>query len=794
MRNIEINQAETIFEPFWDSGESYPNHQKYSCIANYRIENTGGSINKIEPMWCGVRVSLGAAASDDGYTLIMERDCRLSVKGYDILRLSGMIPKQIRFRILCVIDGVETIICEYFGKGKPGEYDGVISGELITKIRIEYQNTKNNDTAAILLWMGLSNAFKQHALVTASSPYDSSWEGCFADEAKITPQAGIFFNEEELIQLREKVNNKPFLKLMDQLRRQAEEDLLIEPEKEIGDFVPVEDKRWVRERDSARKPFTKAMERLAFVGIVDKNIEMLRKACAMALSLAHCTYWCESIIGVFPGATWHHRSFTEEACCRACCAVLDWAGGLLSWHGKNIIYDAIIMKGLPRLDADVKTMDYIWDMNQGIIFNSSIIMTLLLLQKKYPRYEVRLQEAERDFLSMWKRYCLPDGGITEGPSYWNYTMSKITIPMMMLARHRNKSLQEYVQEYLDESFLKSSDYALLMLSDLGNGTTYLPINDARLNHKYSAHVAAFFADLTGDERWHYIFNDALTDDCSASGLVETLLLAKDIEVQHKPEQKEHFVHLPNSGHTSLKRMSEDVGMVRLFLQNSPMMFGHSHEDKGSFVLEAGGFPMLIDRGVCNYDNAVATIISKASWHNLLIPESEQAPYRQNTTDPKQSGVVQQCVFDGTLLRYAVDITNPWGGIFTKNVRKVASNSPNLYFIYDEVVCSNDLQVYFNLNTYGEVKHDNNLITITYKGIQITVYPMNWIPSKIWFGEDGVDGDLMPVNQLRLYSSKKASHSLVTVLEVSCIGAQKLKLMDSDTVFYDGILKMKDLFG
>ena len=38
MCNVKINEAESIFEPFWDSGESYPNHQKYSSLSGYEVE------------------------------------------------------------------------------------------------------------------------------------------------------------------------------------------------------------------------------------------------------------------------------------------------------------------------------------------------------------------------------------------------------------------------------------------------------------------------------------------------------------------------------------------------------------------------------------------------------------------------------------------------------------------------------------------------------------------------------------------------------------------------------------
>ena len=147
-------------------------------------------------------------------------------------------------------------------------------------------------------------------------------------------------------------------------------------------------------------------------------------------------------MGVYPGATWHHRSFSEEMICVACCKVLEWAGSLLTWHGKNIVYDAIIMKALPRLDADVKTMDYIWHMNQGVFFAGGLVTILIGLSKRYPRYNSRLDEAEEDLISIWKNYVADDGGCAEGPSYWMDSFRSMIINMYMLARYREKSLEE----------------------------------------------------------------------------------------------------------------------------------------------------------------------------------------------------------------------------------------------------------------------------------------------------------------------------------------------------------------
>ena len=129
---------------------------------------------------------------------------------------------------------------------------------------------------------------------------------------------GIYFDEDELPALRKKLTDPLYASAMKTLRQEAEEAMKLEPEADIQTYIGSSDHRWIRNRDWNRPVLNLAMEKLAFVGILDENIPMLKMACRMALSVAHSQYWCESFMGVFPGATWHHRSFTEEVLLKAC--------------------------------------------------------------------------------------------------------------------------------------------------------------------------------------------------------------------------------------------------------------------------------------------------------------------------------------------------------------------------------------------------------------------------------------------------------------------------------------------
>lgn len=630
MRNVRINEAETIFEPFWDGGESYPNNHKYTCLNNYTIhtENKG----KIVPSWMSAEVT----AEPKAYGIYMERNCVLDITGYDIFRLYASVSQSIAFRIYCCIDGKEQEIISAGGYNTSYEYNGYINGCKITKIRIEFENKSNEQAVANLLWLGLSNEQKESEMLKRESPYKPDWEGCFLQEPQIKPQDGLYFDEDELGELRKKLERQPYLRLMNVMRAEAKEALKVIPEQYVGDFVYKDFRRFVRSRDLGKPCLVKLMSTLAFVGIADENIEMLKMACRMALSVAHCRYFCESIIGEFPGATWHHRSFTEEDTCKALVKVLDWAGGLLTWHGKNIIYDAIIMKGLPRLDADIKTMDYIWTMNQGPAFVSSLVIILISLSKRYPRYLGRIDEAEQDMLKMWEMYTLPDGGCAEGPQYWSFTLAQMTEALQLLARLRKRP----VSEYAPESIKRAARYALALLSD--NGNEYIPINDAHIGLFYGENVLNLLADIDDDEIWKNKCNENIEKKQDSDRVAELLIFAK--EYSPKKVEIPDFISLEHTGHTTLRRKSDKVGTVGAHLVSGAVTFGHAHGDKGSIVIEVNGKQLLLDRGICGYDSPNYMILQHSQTHNVTAAVKNGEILSQITSDEKFSAKVLRSEF------------------------------------------------------------------------------------------------------------------------------------------------------
>lgn len=753
MNNIKINGAETIFEPFWDSGESYPEHFKYSRLTPYKIIADKNSL--AEPMWSGIRIIVGA-----NETLTIRRKCDLDITDYDIFRMFAIVASSITVKISCKIDDEFKAVLTKQGKGSAGEYDGAINGKRIKEIELTFINNTQTTAQGNLSWLGLSNSVLQEKMENEKSRFSSEWEGCFRDEEiKFEPTIGIFFDNEGLREIREKVKKEPFLSIFNELKKRAQSHMHDEPEESIGEYVPYINPVYVRDRDKSRVEYCKFMEDIAFVGLIENDPDMLRMACRMALSLSCCTNWCEGVMGAFPGTTWHHRSFTEERIGVGCMKVLDWAGSVLTWHGCNIIYDAIIMKALPRLDADVKTMDYIWDMNQGVFFAGGLVTILIGLSKRYPRYNSRLDEAEKDLISIWGNYVAADGGCAEGPSYWMDSFRSMIINMYMLARYRGKSLKEYLPEIIK----KSEDFAICMLSDINDGFSFLPINDTSGFGSYHPLVPAFFMQISDNPLWRNMLKTKLLTPNLPYG-AELIIISDEAEESENKVFDSHFLTLNNVGHTMIRRKTEEAGKVHMHVIGGGLVtFGHSHSDKGSVILEADGIPLLIDCGVCSYADSRVKQFAEPQKHNLLMPDIPEE--NQLVVGTGAVGKILCSEYSDGVFKYSTDLTDAWRKeIFKKNIRSITSDNPLVFEICDDVEYYEERACVFVLNTYGEISEEDSRFCISYKGISVMVTTKNWIPEKV-VTETGTDGRGEKVNRLLIYTSKAKAHNLITHLEV-----------------------------
>jgi len=761
MRIVSINEAEAIIEPFWDGGSSEHPTDKLSLLGQYAVTVDPAARARVVQTWCSVDVEIDRA--EPGRPMVvMERACDLAVGEYDIFRVFGSLPSWVRMTVKATIDGKERVLIDQApGVDTNDEFDGPFFGERMTHLRLEFSITETRPASASLMWLGLSNRAAQERMEARKSPYTPDWFGALEpNPGSVAPEIGIYFDAAGLVELRAKISVNPYKEMFAALRAGAEKLLDAAPEADIGCLIPKPDRRWCRNRDMKRQCTAHAMELLAFVGLVDDNPAMSRMAARMALSAAHCDTWCESIMGVFPGATWHHRSFTEEIYCHGCALVLDWAGAYLTPYGRQMIRDAIAMKGLPRIESDFKRMEYIRHMNQGIVFSSGRIIGALGLLPAHPRYQGLIEEAERDLHEMIDGYVHPDGGTLEGMAYWAYTFGSVLPLVYALARFRGQALPDYVTPAL----VKTGDYALAMLSIAGDGATYLGINDAHNDAHLPPGLVAAYCRLSPRQEWRDLYA-VMRKAGNLSGDIFHLIVAPAEEWPGEPLVRPRFDVLPDVGQVSSVRHDPRLGFVHFHLCSGPTYGGHFHEDKGAFILELEGETPACDRGVTTYDHPEVGLIGIAARHNLLYPEHPEGILVRQPAHAYGGKLTSAVERDGLLL-LASDNARAWeDGLFTVNVRRVASPSPDLYLIDDEIELAHAWAMSFRVNSRFPMRREGGEAWIDGEKASLRIVPLNWSPADITLTVEGIDDHLRPTNLLRLLSAPSQIHRLLTAVEV-----------------------------
>ena len=720
MINKPINEAETVLEAYFDGGESYPEHEKYSLLPKYKVTPEGA----LKQWWASFFVTI-----NPNEVVFIERECDIDISDYDIMRLFVNSSKKVNIKLIC--NGIE--IFSENGSDGFSLLKGEIKDRALKSIRYELTNMGEITECVDLFYLGTENKAMKERRDNRKTPYNDEWEGCFLE----TPEIGLHSDILLASQVSEKLNYEPFktdYKLMKEL---ADKLMKTTPEELIGPTI----------NKIMRAPihFHDEMCVLSFVGYVEKDAAMLRMACRYMLSLAHSGTWnCDPSMEGLAGATWHGRSFNVMNSCVALGIAMEFSGSLLSWHGKNIIYDAIIMKGLPRMEADFMTMEYIRHMNQGIAFSYGYIFALLTLIKKYPRYKVRLTEAENTLNEMLETCINKDGGVFEGAGYWQYTVLSYLLSAVLIANYKKISLKDYVGDRLN----KTAEFGLAMLTDNGK---MIPVGDASAA-EYLPFISSTFSKLTNDDRWKNIFNiyaEAKRDKQELLGCNLHTIYFTAADVTDKPicNNNDHFSVFPDTGYTSINREG-----IRFF-GVSGSSFSHCHSDKGHFMIYKEGEPLIIDRGICDYSLPNGKIMSASDMHNLLIPENDKGISYNQYTGSDYGAKLIRSEYNNNEFIWETDNIGVWdSSVVKKCVRRVVSNEPNIFIITDEMEFTEPTTCSFRLNMY-----DNS---------GLTVEPIGWKPEKTEYKIFGTDAKLKPVYQLRLYAEKSKLVSITT--KICCL--------------------------
>ena len=521
---------------------------------------------------------------------------------------------------------------------------------------------------------------------------------------------------------------------------------------------------------------------IAFVGLIDEDVEMLRFAARIAVSVCHSRSWRPHHMQDFPGSTWDIRAFPEAQIAGGISLALDWAGGCFTDAGEHLVRYNVTHKALGRMRGIFLRYDYMWDCNQSHMIAMGRLLALLVQlgnagkpghdgAQGWPRVMPDIDQFERDIYEMIDRYVQPDGSTHEGVNYWSNSF-RATLPVLAaLARLRGKSLREMIPPKLDLMW----NYVAPMLSTAGEPGTCLTISDAVLQHLPWDPIAMAAASLP-QPGWKRLLAAYLSGRTSLNALEYhldgpfTVIFGPD-----KPEKPAVevpvFQRLSNAGMITSNRPwphSPTVGgdrgddTVRLHLVGSMANAGHGHPDKGSFILEVCGEVFAGDRGVTPYEDPRCRTLAAEVAHNMAVPDG----FFQ--INPSPAAAIWQGAGDETQLRAEIDASGVWPTPVRVARRRIVSPQPDIIEITDEIELDEARAVTFYINTPLAITVDGRTAYVQGKRARMTV-EAGWAVTAT-AGEYYCNSVYVPYNRLCLTSRTARKHVLKTVLRLAPLPA------------------------
>ena len=756
MRLHPINPAEGIIAPFFDPG--------FNTLDEWKITPSPFS-SKFEKMHGYTTTVAWDSAEPDREIFTMSWEGSFDVSGYDGLFVQASFPNWVKMIFMAKADGVWQDITSSRGADGNEDYMGGFKGKMLEGIKLVFISDIKAGGGFNTYYLGVYNTRRLEDWLEYENPtcYDEKWADFLLppdSEAwtKLTPGIGMFFDSGDIEKIRAKLNKPPYKESTDILRLEAKSYTGRSPEKQIRTYLPVgEAPRGYSARSRDRDvPFARIIELCGFFGLIDDDKELKLTAARHAISALHMKHWCEGFVeNDFPGSAMNWRSFFQNILSLSMTQFYDWYYDVLTPHAKEVMSHALFFKALAPLKHDLARYEYMYSMNQAAVFSAGRIACAYAISKLWPRMGYEIDQAQKDLNETMNNVVFEDGGYGEGPNYFNGAMFYTLISYILLSRYYKRDVGDIIPLRL----YKCIDYYSLYLSSIPGGQLSLSDGGGGVN----ASVAAMFAYITQDDRWNKLLYDAITRP-QPFGITTcesfSLIYGADIEfsdVRLIPV----FAINENTGHAvSMRRAG--AGPVLFHFCGSSKNEGHSHQDKGSFILEAFGKEVFIDRGITKaYNDPLTGTMKIAKFHNTFTYLDEDGVDAQQF-DPAP-WMCPSGKGDANSFELTMDVTGAWKKIEEEHgrvlslCRTIVSPDPFNFVITDNVRFSKESVGVFNLNTFIEPIVTEHQATYLFDGFSTTV-AWDWDAVILHAGVELCNGEHKPVYRLAIGTKNVTTHS------------------------------------
>ena len=668
MQVTPINPAEAIFEPFWD-----PQLRELDQWNIDLKESTGTKL--IGDWWCSVNFEWQNAQDGDAVvSMYRPYEPGLDVSRYDLLLLSAMVPNGYRIRIEAETDcGPRSMTSTPFELEKRELALPLEGGRLLQGLRITILAAESSSGMGWLNWAGLQSSQRLPDYLEQFRHDDFSWEGSlYADVTpSFRPRYGIFFSEQQLEGMRQLYRQKQAEGAASPFAPNTAYDKYFEPEKCINDFVNFwDDTRYCRQRDSGKFLIRNSL-RAALYGVLEQDAESLRLAARYAMSILACTHWDDGMICDFPAGSWEHRCFVQSLCLYDLVFIYDLAWEFFTPAAEDRLFRRLAEEGLASINFITWKHAYIFENNQLMWFSHGRMAAYALLMKKWARVAPYMETAYQELVENLRNTVLPDGGYVEGPTYFTCVGGNAGQALYLYARAVGKGTEEVVPDNLQAS----ANFADALYST-DREQDMIPICDARPIMPQS-HLA-FMSCLLKNSRWVNLFqrsvqrSDGVANDYFA-------LMVQSMELQPAAAPRP-FVLLPEMQLAASHRIWNDKD-IKMVVMGNRSGAGHTHEDKGSFILEYAGQTFAMDPGTCDYSSSYSMIYKHCQRHNVLVPAG--AKIRPSAESPCMETVAIEGTGDAQSLHLSVDAGKAYGRYYEHWNRTIQSDSPDCFVVTDD---------------------------------------------------------------------------------------------------------------
>ena len=697
MQGVSINPAESIFAPWWDP--------TLCELEMWSIRAGAGSGGKAAKSWDSVAAEWTGSGTE-GFVLEFSRDCALDCAQFDALIVSVALPPKAQVRLRADTDAGVREFVSPVSDAPDKEYAMPLQGaRVIRRVALSLIDTQSRTTAAKIYWMGCVNTPMLHQLELARNGRDPAWPQHLKPATFVpsfVPSGTLLMTAEELDAQRVRLAALERAGKGGALRKKAEALRAATPEAWGSDFVNFwGDRRYCRQRDFGKELLTNSPGlHAAWLGLLLKDAELLRMGARHALSIAMCGEWDDGFICRFPGSGWEHRCFVQSLCTYEVALIFNLAGELFTGAGRDFLMRSIGERGLGAISYNEWRYEYIHHCNQTAWFSPGRMAGYGALLPFWPRVRPYMELAWTDMVESLNNTVLPDGGYPEGPGYFTCVMSDGGRSAYLYSRIRGCSMASV----LPECVRRSADFGEVFESTVPE-LDLIPMCDAwpRVNEPY----AAFGAAILPESRWVAIRNKDLA---RRNGEPDTLFgwILADRIPDTAPAPRA-FLQLPDMGVCASYRELDGLP-VKILLPGNRANAGHTHEDKGSFVLEFAGDAFAMDPGTCDYSSPFSREYQMAQRHSMLLPlAGERRPAPQS---PLPVDVKAVATGDATRFHAEMDCSPGWGEWYARWHRIWDSPTPGELTVTDNYVLKSGSGAVFYWQSPLPCAREGNTIVIT----------------------------------------------------------------------------------